>query len=282
MRNGFAKDLTVAAVQKTKAPVIYAITNTVTGKQYVGQTRCGLAERWTRHWRRAEINKGGCHAIGAAIRKYGKDVFTIEAVVELSVNSCQIDIDLAEQETIGRLNTLSPSGYNLTAGGSCGSPTAESLQKRSAALKGRKLSIEHREKLSQSQRGRKRTSPAERAGYERRVEKLKGVPRSPESVANMVKAQRSRSGLPRTDAQKLADSQRSERMKGRVLSQETRSKQSASMKARYTKHPRSTEHSRKLSEAQKGRVFSEETLKKMRESRRRYLECKKVSQKTLV
>lgn len=260
-----------------KAPVIYVVTNTVNGKQYVGQTLCGIRDRWRKHWRRAEQNKGDCYAIGAAIRKYGKESFTIEVIREFPSDTPQNEIDEAEQSAIRELGTLSPNGYNLVDGGKGGRRSAESLARQSAALKGKPLSAEHRRKLSESQRGRKRTSPAEIEGYERRVAKLKGVPRSPEAVASMVKAQRARAHRPRTEAQQAAAKRHSEFMKGRVLSAEHRAKQSASLKAHNAKHPRSEEHKRNLSESQKGRVFSDETRAKMSAAQRRYRECQRSS-----
>jgi group I intron endonuclease len=259
-------------VSRAKAPVIYVISNTVTGKQYVGQTLCGLKERWRKHWRRAEKNKGDCYAIGAAIRKYGKDSFAIKVLRELPVDALQQEIDEAEQAAIRDLGTLSPNGYNLEEGGKGGRPCAEARARQSAALKGKPLSEEHRRKLSEAQSGRIPT-PAVIAGNKRRADRLRGVPRSPEAVANMVKAQRARASKPRTEAEKAAAKMHSERMKGRTLSQERRARQSASMKAHCAKHPRSDEHRRKLSESQKGRVFSEETRAKMRAARKRHLEC---------
>lgn len=218
--------------------LIYVITNTITGKQYAGQTRCGLVERWRKHWRRAEANKGACRALAAAIRKYGKDAFTIEAIRELPADATQEQIDAAERDAISELGTLSPGGYNLIGGGKGGRPSAETLARRSAALKGRPLTQEHRQKLSEAQRGRRRTSAAEIAGNKKRAEERRGKPRSPEAIAKMVKSQRARSELPRTEAQKAAAQRHSEFMSNRKASPETRSRTSDSMKA-Y--HQRRTE-----------------------------------------
>lgn len=215
--------------------VIYVITNTVNGKQYVGQTRCGLAERWRKHWRRAESGRGACRAIAAAIRKYGKDAFTIEAIRVLPCDASQGCIDSAERDAIRERGTLSPGGYNLEDGGKAGRPSAETLARRSAALKGRRLSQEHRKRLSEAQRGRKRTSEAEIAGYKRRVDMLTGVPRSPEAVANMVKAQRARAEYPRTEAQIAAAKRHSAFMSKRKATQGQRAKTSATMKAYHNK-----------------------------------------------
>jgi group I intron endonuclease len=198
-----------------KLPVIYLITNTVNGKQYVGQTLCGLRDRWRKHWRRAEQNKGDCHAIGAAIRKYGKDAFTIEVIREFPHDATQQEIDEAEQAAIRDLNTLSPNGYNLIDGGKGGRRSAETRARQSAALKGKPLSEEHCQKLAEAQRRRTITA-AVLAGHKRRADMQRGVKRSAESVARMVKAQRAVAQLPRTEAQKAAARRHAEFMKGRT------------------------------------------------------------------
>lgn len=250
---------------RAKSVAIYVITNNVNGKQYVGQTRCGVAERWRKHWRLAESNKGACRALAEAIRKYGKESFLVDVIQELPLDATQQEIDAAEQAAIRDLGTLSPNGYNLEEGGKGGRPCAEALVRRSAALKGKPLSKEHRQKLSEAQRGRKRTSASEIAGYKKLAEQRKGKPRSPEAVANMVKAQRARASLPRTEAQKAAAKRHSDFMKGRVLPPEHRAKQSASLKAHLASNPRSDETRRRMSESQK---------------RRRERECQQALQKT--
>lgn len=228
-------------MSKAKAPVIYVITNTANGKQYVGQTRCGVVERWRKHWSRSETNSGACPALAAAIRKYGKDAFTIDVIHELPLDAPQQEIDAAEQTAIRERGTLSPNGYNLEEGGKGGRPSAETRAKRSAALKGKPLSDEHRRKLSESQKGRKRTSTAEIAGYKRRVDMLTGVPRSPEIIAKAVATRR---GKPKTEAEKAAAKRHSEFMTGRTESSEHRAKISQSMKAYH-------ENKRKAAECQK-------------------------------
>lgn len=239
---------------RAKAPIIYVIRNNVTGKQYVGQTRCGLRERWRKHWRRAEANKGACRALSAAIRKYGKDAFTYATVRTLPLNATQQEIDEAEKFAIRFFGTLSPNGYNLIDGGKGGRPSAETLARRSAALKGRPLTAEHRQKLSQAQAGRKRTSPAEIAGYEQNAAKRRGVPRPADVITKGIET---RKGKPRSEAQKAAALRHSQFMKGRVPSPEQRTKQSESLKSHLAANPRSEETKRKMSESQKRRRFRE-------------------------
>ena len=94
--------------------VVYCITNAANGKRYVGLTTRTINERWSSHVCAAKKDREkSCRLIARAIRKYGKDAFTIteidsaESVDELRRKEC---------EWIERLGTVSPGGYNLTGG----------------------------------------------------------------------------------------------------------------------------------------------------------------------
>lgn len=93
--------------------IIYVITNTVNGKQYVGKTVEGLIRRWARHISYA-IHGHTNMLIHRAIRKYGKESFIIEAIA--TANS-HLELVALEKTLINRYKTLVPAGYNLTAGG---------------------------------------------------------------------------------------------------------------------------------------------------------------------
>lgn len=87
--------------------IIYKITNKVNGKSYIGQTRYTLEFRWRQH-----INKKDNTYFHNAIRKYGKDNFSIELLEECDISK------LNEREIfyIAKFNTFKE-GYNLTIGG---------------------------------------------------------------------------------------------------------------------------------------------------------------------
>lgn len=55
---------------------VYLLTNTVNGKQYVGQTTRGAKYRWRDHQHDAK-RRGNKSVLGRAIRKYGATSFTI-------------------------------------------------------------------------------------------------------------------------------------------------------------------------------------------------------------
>lgn len=88
--------------------VIYLITNNLNGKQYVGKTTRSLNIRMNHH------KCGGDLHIDRAIRKYGRENFTVEVLEE-----CYTVEQLNEREIfwIAALNCKHPNGYNHTDGG---------------------------------------------------------------------------------------------------------------------------------------------------------------------
>jgi group I intron endonuclease len=129
-----------------KYGVIYKITNITNGNIYIGQTITSLKSRWASHISSAKCNK--LWVICAAIRKYGKDSFTIEEVAGAG------DKDALNALEILFISNLNPQ-YNMCAGGGgLGSPTAEVREKISKSSKGRKITKEQSENQSARQIGR--------------------------------------------------------------------------------------------------------------------------------
>ena len=94
--------------------LVYLITNTVNGNKYVGVTTTSLAKRWREHKCAAKSQTD--RPLYRAIRKYGIEAFTIEAVATAdSVES----LKSLECRYIADLGTFARngSGYNLTLGG---------------------------------------------------------------------------------------------------------------------------------------------------------------------
>ena len=85
-----------------------------------------------------------------AVAKYGKDAFTYEILHDGIIPEL---LDSYEIEAIKEYNTLTPNGYNLTAGGEGWIPSQETNDKRSKSLKGKSKSKEHRAKLSLARQG---------------------------------------------------------------------------------------------------------------------------------
>lgn len=147
--------------------IIYVATHRDTGRVYVGQTIRPLKVRLSRHMQDAKW------LFGLALRKYGLDAFDIEVAYQASSRE---DLDAKEVELIRFHNSMHPNGFNHTLGGGgvggwCASDEAiermragkaanpmspEGRAAVSAAMSGRVLSPETREKLATAQRGRKR------------------------------------------------------------------------------------------------------------------------------
>ena len=139
--------------------------------KYVGFTKRSLEQRWREHCRM----KVDC-PLHYAIRKYGKEAFTIELVAEYIDE--QMTKNLFEGFWIEHLQThVDDGGYNLTYGGdgTIGRPCSEQTRRKMSASnkgqvpwnKGKKVSAETLKKMSDAQKGKK--SP------------LKGKPRSEET-----------------------------------------------------------------------------------------------------
>lgn len=70
--------------------------------------------RWKSHLQEAIGRKGDhCRILNQAIRKYGKDNFTVTKIEDVAMS----EIDAREVECIKKYNTITPNGYNLTTGG---------------------------------------------------------------------------------------------------------------------------------------------------------------------
>ena len=150
---------------------IYKITNKLNGKVYIGQS-IDIDTRWRHH-----CNAKDNFAIHNAIKKYGKENFKFEVLLE-----CPVDmLNVWDRDMIALYDCISPKGYNLTeGGGGCkcseetrlkmsevkkgrisnrkGVPCSEETKiKISESMKGKKhqpLSAEHKRKISESHKGK--------------------------------------------------------------------------------------------------------------------------------
>lgn len=112
---------------------IYVRTNTVNGKQYVGQTN-DFRQREA-DWRCVNINYAGRY-INNARQKYGIDSFETKVLIECQT---QEELNFWEVYYIRELSTKIPNGYNMTDGGE--------------GLSGYKHSEETKKRLSEMKRG---------------------------------------------------------------------------------------------------------------------------------
>lgn len=137
---------------------IYKITNRVTGDIYVGKTVKSLAERFYYHC--YDSKKSNTH-LHRAMRKHGKENFTIELLEE-----CEV-VKLNELE-VKWIALLKPR-YNMTAGGEGGDTSSSENWKKwlarrpsvagsanpmfgKSAMKGRTHSVETKAKMAERRR----------------------------------------------------------------------------------------------------------------------------------
>lgn len=115
---------------------IYYIKNIINGSGYVGQAlktvssdkiKWGTYGRWKSHvWEAFSSKNKGCIILNNAIIKYGVENFEIIKICDCRVE----DMDNLEKKYIVEFNTLSPNGYNLTAGGKNGKHSEETNLKK--------------------------------------------------------------------------------------------------------------------------------------------------------
>lgn len=92
--------------------IIYKATNQLNGKSYIGQTSRKLQQRINEHHKKASIENPRL-LFHRAIRKYGKENFSWEVLVETSHENANTE----EINLILKFDTRVPNGYNIAKGG---------------------------------------------------------------------------------------------------------------------------------------------------------------------
>lgn len=184
--------------------LIYAITNTVNGKRYIGLTTLSLADRWSKHkWDAANGRK---FAIHRAICKYGADKFIVEQIASLPRDLGEDELCALERLIIAQENTLIPVGYNMTKGGER-ADTNRDQKGKTSPKKGKPMpaaqleelravwaSPEHRAKMSARLTGIKKKHVPPRGSHseEHRQHLREAWARNPERHVKQAEANRAR------------------------------------------------------------------------------------------
>uniref|UniRef100_A0A6C0I7T1 GIY-YIG domain-containing protein n=1 Tax=viral metagenome TaxID=1070528 RepID=A0A6C0I7T1_9ZZZZ len=187
---------------------IYIITNTLNGKQYVGQTVShrknhdkyrpfGIQGRFNDHISEAVCNtkKKQCWYLNNAIRKDGKDALTVKMLEECSVEK----LDELERHYILEHNTLFPNGYNLTEGGktirtirhdmleATNTPSKRGGCEFRSETTRKRMSIRSSEYSNSPNMLKLRSDNAKDQHYKKKLEKMKGVVLDPLNLEQYVR-----------------------------------------------------------------------------------------------
>lgn len=126
---------------------IYCIENLINSKKYIGQS-VDISNRWRHHKNELNSNIHFNDYLQKSWNKYGEDNFRFY-VLEF----CDVDqLDELEVYYIALYNTLNrDKGYNLTSGGTDNRTYSDETRvKISNSLKGHKVSLESRVKISEN------------------------------------------------------------------------------------------------------------------------------------
>lgn len=216
--------------------IIYVVTNSVNGKQYVGQTTLSVSARWGLH--RSQSKHGDRRGFHGALVKYGHANFTIKVVAE---GLSKLDLDEKEKHWISHLGSRAPTGYNLMEGGrSAGKHSQETIERMRLAHTGKVASDDSRQNMSRAQKGRpvsdttrelmRRNQTGKKASQETKLKMSlarKGKPRDLDLVA---KSAATRKG---TKCSPEACARIREGCKKRVYTPESIEKRNSAIRAAY-------------------------------------------------
>ena len=145
---------------------LYKITNSVNNKLYIGITKLPIDQRWAQHIKDSENPKYPLHR---AIKKYGKDSFAIELLVE---SDDRVYISELEEPSIQKYDSRA-NGYNVAKGGYGGDLGPEANKKRSNTILNRPENIKRHYSAIQSARQLGKTKDTDQ-GRRSQSEKIKG------------------------------------------------------------------------------------------------------------
>lgn len=123
---------------------LYKITNLINGKIYIGITTTSIGKRIASY--KSAVKKNKNQRIILAMIKYGFDNFKFEVLCETNNKE---DLKKKEISAIEQFSSTNPMvGYNVSPGGFL--PSEDQIRKNSELNKGKKLTKEHKSKISKS------------------------------------------------------------------------------------------------------------------------------------
>lgn len=228
--------------------LIYTITNSATGKKYVGKTIFTLDVRMSAHKSAAKTKN---FPLYNAFKKYGIDSFIIEQIDEATTVQ---ELNIKEISWISQLDTIVPNGYNVRLGGNGGSAPGS-------------ISESGRRRIGEAARQRMTGRTVSKETKEKLRRNATGVVFSEERKCKISRSKQGKNGHPAWN-------------KGNHASTETRAKMSAAQKGKhhapYARKPHSKETKVKMSAAHKGRPSQLKGRKFLEDRRKRQSEAIKL------
>lgn len=237
--------LSFLTINDLKNHKVYEITNNINSKKYVGFTKQTVEERFNGHCKSP-------YYIGNAIRKHGRENFTIKVLVE---NITKEEADKLEKYYIRELDTLAKNGkgYNIAEGGQGGNTFVGMSEEQKAAFS---------KTMSEAAIKREANKTLEQKAEQYKKQKETNDNKSPE--------QKALESLKKSEASTKIEANKTLEQKAEISK-----KQSESQKRTYANKSleQRTEHRKNISESWKKRRLNTTleqkaiTSKKMSESR---------------
>lgn len=110
------KDISIVKkpLNQNNIGIIYLIRNNINNKVYIGQTKRSLETRWAQHLQDSDKLD---YALYKAMRKYGKDNFSIEIIEKCPFNILNDKEIYYIEKYNSYINNKNSNGYNMTKGG---------------------------------------------------------------------------------------------------------------------------------------------------------------------
>ena len=260
---------------------VYEIANTVTGHRYIGSSR-NVQARQKAHFNYLRRGEHTNQHLQRAYDKYGVDAFSFRVLA-----ACDVDSLIQQEQDL--IDALRPE-YNIRKIAHCNAgltASQETRRKMSVAQTGRKHTDEAKRKVSEAQRGKPESEDAKEKNRQWHLGRdtwMKGKHHTAEANEKNRQAHIGRKSSEETRAKQSASLKKrqlsedqKEWLRNREFTPLHRAKISDALKGR----PLSEETKAKLSEAHKGNTPSDETRKKMSEAQRaRWAQRKADGQRT--